>query len=366
MGRVLNASDVEAAVRGGSVFACGGGGWADHGRELGTLAVTIGRPELVSIDEVPDDAWIATAAAIGAPGGLTEWQMLGVDYVRAVSLVQEALGAPLYGLIIGQNGMSSTLNGWLPSALLGTKVVDAVGDLRAHPTGDMGSLGMAGSAEVVIQAAAGGNRARGAYIELVTRGATARVSPILRTAADMSGGFIASCRNPMRASYVRRHAALGGITRALELGEAIIAAESKGGSAVIDAICRKTGGAVLCTGLVTSNSLRYTNEAFDIGVIEIGSGSNKCAIHVMNEFMAVDDGNGRRLATFPDIITTLDAQGRPVSASHLKPGLEVSVLHVSKSKIPLSSSVRDPSVYPFVENALGIDLASFALDGAAT
>ena len=145
MGRILTMQDVEAAVRGGSVFACGGGGWAEHGRELGSLAVTIGRPELVSMDEVPDDAWIATAAAIGAPGGLTDWQMLGIDYVKAAERLQDALGERLYGLIIGQNGMSSTLNGWLPSAVLGTKVVDAVGDIRAHPTGDMGSLGLAGS-----------------------------------------------------------------------------------------------------------------------------------------------------------------------------------------------------------------------------
>ena len=101
--------DVEAAVRGGSVFACGGGGWAEHGRELGSLAVTIGRPELVSMDEVPDDAWIATAAAIGAPGGLTDWQMLGIDYVRAAQRLQDALGERVYGLIIGQNGMSLSL-----------------------------------------------------------------------------------------------------------------------------------------------------------------------------------------------------------------------------------------------------------------
>lgn len=183
MGRILSSKDVEAAVKGGSVFACGGGGWADHGRELGMLAVTIGRPELVAIGELPDDAWIATAAAIGAPGGLTDWQMLGADYVKAAQLVQEALGAPLAGLIIGQNGMSSTLNAWLPSALLGAKVVDAVADLRAHPTGDMGSLGLASSSEPMIQAAAGGNRAKHAYMEVVVRGATAKVSPYRRYCA---------------------------------------------------------------------------------------------------------------------------------------------------------------------------------------
>jgi hypothetical protein len=47
---------------------------------------------------------IATAAAIGAPAGTTEWQMLGVDYVKSVQMMQDALGAPIYGLMIGQNG----------------------------------------------------------------------------------------------------------------------------------------------------------------------------------------------------------------------------------------------------------------------
>jgi uncharacterized protein len=52
---------------------------------LGTAAVMAGRPELVSIEDALDDAIIATAAAIGAPAGTTEWEMLGVDHVRAPS-----------------------------------------------------------------------------------------------------------------------------------------------------------------------------------------------------------------------------------------------------------------------------------------
>ena len=153
MGRILTEKDVEAAVRGGSVYAAGGGGWADHGRMLGHAAVSVGKPELVSIEELDADDWVATAAAIGAPASTTPWEMQGVDYVKAVQLCQEALGEKLSGLMVGQNGKSSTLNGWLPSAILGTKVVDAVGDIRAHPTGDMGSIGMAGSPDQVIQTA---------------------------------------------------------------------------------------------------------------------------------------------------------------------------------------------------------------------
>ncbi|MFS3137602.1 DUF917 domain-containing protein [Gluconacetobacter sacchari] len=361
MGRILRARDVEAAIRGGSVFACGGGGWVDHGRMLGTAAINAGEPELVGLDEIADDAIIATAAAIGAPASTTDWQMLGVDYVNAVRLVQKELGAPIYGLMIGQNGKSSTLNAWLPGAILGTKVVDAVGDIRAHPTGDMGSIGMAASPETMIQAVVGGNRAKGAYMEVVAKGATARISPVLRKASDMSGGFIASCRNPLPARYVRANAAAGGISRALALGEAILEAEARGRPAVIDAICKALTGSIIGQGTVTRKNVRYTGEAFDIGTMTVGTGARALTLHVMNEYMAVDDADGVRVATFPDVITTLDTAGNPLSVGEIEPGREILVLHVSKNDIPLSSSVKDPSVYPVVEEALGIDLQSYAL-----
>ena len=363
MGRILTEKDVEPAVKGGSVYAAGGGGWADHGRMLGYAATSIGKPELVDVEELDPKDWIATAAAIGAPASTTAWEMQGRDYIKAVELLQEALGEKLAGLIIGQNGKSSTLNAWLPSAVLGTKVVDAVGDMRAHPTGDMGSIGMAGSPRQMIQTAVGGNRAENRYIELVVRGATAKISPILRTASDMSGGFIASCRNPLRAKYVRDNAALGGISLALQLGEAIIAAEKKGGSAVIDAIVKTTGGSILAKGTVTTKDLVYTREAFDIGTFVLGERDKAITIHTMNEYMAIDDAGGTRLATFPDIISTLDASGTPLSAGQLREGMFVFVLHVPKKLIPLATSVIDAAVYPPVEKALGIELARYALDG---
>ncbi|MBB4349821.1 DUF917 domain-containing protein [Aliirhizobium cellulosilyticum] len=361
MGRILTEKDVEAAVRGGSVYAAGGGGWSDHGRMLGYAAVSIGKPELITIDELDDEDWVATAAAIGAPASTTAWEMQGVDYVKAVQLLQDALGEKVSALMIGQNGKSSTLNGWLPSAILGTKVLDAVGDVRAHPTGDMGSIGMANSPEQMIQTAVGGNRAENRYIELVIRGATAKVSPVLRTASDMSGGFIASCRNPLRASYVRRNAALGGISLALKLGEAIIKTDVRGGHAIIDAIVKTTGGSIIAEGEVSSKSVVYTNEAFDVGTITVGRGDKAVTLHVMNEYMAVDDAGGNRLATFPDIISTLSPQGEPMSVGQLQVGMPVFLLHVPKTIIPLSSSVKDPSVYPIVEKALGISIADYAL-----
>lgn len=357
--RELTKEDVEAAVKGGSVFASGGGGWVDHGLEIGHAALSIGRPKLLSVDELPEDAIILTCTAIGAPAG-RDWQMLGKDYIKAVQLVIDHYEGKIVGVMTPQNGMSSTINGWLPAAALGLAVIDATGDIRAHPTGKMGSLGLASSIDYeTIQAVAGGKPEIGSYIELVVKGTPARTSNILRSASDMAGGFIAAARHPLPAKYIKEHAALGGISIAIELGRAILKAEPEGPEAVLKTIVRKTKGKILGRGTVTTKNVRYSG-AFDIGTIEVEIDKTLLILHVMNEYMAVDNKSGKRLTTFPDVITTFDVTtGLPVSVGDIREGMEIAVFSIDKSKIPLSSSVKDPSVYPEVEVALGIDLQSY-------
>lgn len=360
--RELTIEDVKAAVKGGSVFASGGGGWVEHGLEIGGAAVAIGRPKLVSVDELPDDAIIITATAIGAPAG-TEWEMLGSDYIKAVRLLIENYDGKVVGIMTPQNGMSSTINGWLPAAALDLVVVDATGDIRAHPTGKMGSMGIASRLDFqTIQVAVGGKRNTGSYLELVVKGTPAKTSNILRTASDMSGGFIASARHPLPASYIKKHAAIGGVSIAINLGKAIIAAEPKGAQAVIQTICEHTHGEVLGVGKIVEFNVKYSG-AFDIGTIVVEIPNDRLIIHVMNEHMAVDNAKGNRLTTYPDVITTLSTEtGLPASVGHLKVGAEIAVFRIDKQHVPLSSSVKDPSVYPEVELALGIKLADYALN----
>jgi Uncharacterized conserved protein len=360
--RQLTKDDVLAAVKGGSVFASGGGGWVDHGLEIGMAAIAVGKPKLVSVDELQDDDIIVTATAIGAPAGTTDWQMLGKDYIKAVQLVQENYNGKVVGLMTPQNGMSSSINGWLPAAALDLVVVDATGDMRAHPTGKMGAMGLAGRLDFeTVQAVAGGKPETGSYIELVVKGTPAKTSNILRTASDMSGGFIACARHPIPASYVKQHAAIGGISRALELGYAIMNAEPKGAEAVIETICQTTKGYIVGSGKVVKKDVHYKG-AFDIGTILVEGEGKKLTLHVMNEYMAVDDERGNRLTTYPDVITTLNPNtGEPVSVGHVEEGMDIIVFSINKSNIPLSSSVKDPLVYPEVEQALGISIADYAL-----
>ena len=114
---------------------------------------------------------------------------------------------------------------------------------------------------------------------------------------------------------------------------------------------------------VTQKDLVYTKEAFDVGRFVLNEGDKAITIHTMNEYMAIDDAGGNRIATFPDVIATLDASGTPLSAGQLREGMFIFILHVPKKIIPLSSSVLDPAVYPSVEKAMGIELAKYALDG---
>jgi DUF917 family protein len=124
---------------------------------------------------------------------------------------------------------------------------------------------------------------------------------------------------------------------------------------------RSWGGSILSSGVITAKRVVYTPEAFDIGTLTIGEGEHAITLHVMNEYMAVEGADGVRLATFPDIIATLSDEAEPMSVGQLSVGMNVHLLHVPKTLVPLASSVKDPAVYPPVERAMGIDIARYAL-----
>ncbi|MBI3977458.1 MAG: DUF917 family protein [Chloroflexi bacterium] len=365
--RTIDMEMVRAAVTGGWVFACGGGGWASVGLVNGELAVKYGEPRLAALDEVDPEGIVVTVSAIGAPAA-RERQMYPRDYVRALEMLIEEVrqderfaGKKVVGTITAQNGGSTTLNGWLQSAVLGLPALDAAGDVRAHPTAKMGSMGLNRRPDYrTIAVAAGGNRSLDAYLEVVARGTVQRTSTILREVAVQSGGFIASARNPLPVSYVKEHAAVGAISVAIRLGEAMNQAMPRGGRAVIEAACETVGGRILGVGPAT-NVKFVTRGGFDHGRFVIQSGPAPLTISFLNEYMAVD-ADGERLSTYPDTIATLStATGLPVNVMDMEEGTEVAVFAVDKTQLPQCSGGKDPTVYPEVEEIMGIELARYAL-----
>ncbi len=81
----------------------------------------------------------------------------------------------------------------------------------------------------------------------------------------------------------------------------------------------------------------------------------------MNEYMAVSAADGSRLATFPDVITTLSQEMEPLSVGELRVGMKVHLLHVAKALIPVGAGLMDPAIYVHPEKVMGINLTDYAL-----
>jgi uncharacterized protein len=355
--RVLTAKDVEAACLGGGVFACGGGGWLDHGLQNGHLAVTLGRPKLADIKEIPQNGLIVTISAIGAPAS-DDFEMWPKDYLKAFELVREAAEdmyrLPVVAVMNAQNGYSSSVNSWMPAAAFDLPVVDAAGDVRAHPTIKLGAMGYANDAHFqTVQAVVGGKRASGAYLEVVAKGNLFRTANILRIASVQAGGFIASARLPLPVNIVKERAALGAVTWAIKLGEAMQAAKPKGARAIIHTVMKTTGGKILLEGNVSEVQLR-TEGGFDHAQYKVQTAKGEATLYLMNEFMAAEV-NKKRLATFPDTISVLSHDtGLPLKSGDIKKGSSVSVLQVPYQKLPVSKGVLDEACYPELEQSIGI------------
>lgn len=359
--RELTYSDALDAIWGGSVLACGGGGWVSHGELMAEMATRLGTPVLCSVDEIPDEALVATVTAIGAPGA-PDWEIQPRDYVNALKLLMDHVPGPIVAVLTAQNGASTTLNGWIQSSMLGVKVLDAAGDVRAHPTGKLGGMGLTDRPGYqTVQAVAGGNRKLHGELRLVAQGSIVTTSDVLRDVSVRAGGFIAAARNPVEAAWVKQHAAIGAVTLALDLGKAMRGAESSGAQAIIDVTCKQTGGTILAAGPARVKNPMRTEGGFDHGIFEVGG----LTLRYLNEYMTVDRGS-ERLATYPDVITTLSTKtGRPATISEIREGDPLAVFHIDRSRIPLSSSVQDRIALEEVERIMGVDLI-LAVERAAS
>ena len=130
------------------------------------------------------------------------------------------------------------------------------------------------------------------------------------------------------------------------------AAAPRGAEAVIAAACAQTGGTILARGPARITTPRVTSGGFDHGAFKV----EDLELRYLNEYMTVDRA-GERVATYPDVITTLSlAGGRPATISEIEEGDELAVFHVDRDRIPLSSSTTDRIALAEVEAIMGVEL----------
>lgn len=353
-------SAAEAAVLGGSVLGGGGGGWIKDGLEVARLAIDIGEPWIVGVDEVPEDATVVTVSAVGSQAA-EERFLKPIHYVRAVNLLAERADITIDGLISSENGAGGTVNGWFQSAALGIPVVDAPCNGRAHPTGVMGSMGL-DSVEgfVSLQAAVGGNPKTGNYVEVFVEASLPNAASIVRYASSSAGGVVAVARNPIDVGYVKANGAPGAIRQAMEVGMALQENRGRGPRSMIDSVLDVLHGTVVMEGKVEEAALETTG-GFDVGGVKIvGDSHRRCELTFWNEYMTLES-EGVRVATFPDLISTMSLEsGLPLISGEIAQGQRVAVISTAKENLRLGAGMRDPRLFRQVEAVIKKPIVEYA------
>ncbi len=337
---------IQYAVTGGTFLGGGGGGSPKEGLESGKLASQYGEPTIVPLETIADDELIVTVSAVGAPAA-TDRYVKPADYVRAFELVRDYLEAdkkPVAGVMTNEMGGAATVNGLIQSAVTGVPIVDAACNGRAHPTGPMGSIGLTG-ADHSVQAAVGGDPNTGSRLELLIEATIDVAATAVRQAAQDANGLVAVARNPVTATYAREHAAVGVYEDVVAVGRCIEMAAD--GTAAAESVADLLGGEVAQQGTVDHVEI-VTKGGFDVGIVNI-EGSE---LTFWNEYMTFET-DGKRRATFPDLISLLDAKtGEPITTAAIETGQEAIVVTAPATALSLGSGMVIPKLFEPVEEAI--------------
>jgi DUF917 family protein len=360
-GRLLEEKAIEQAVYGGCILGGGGGGWLNDGLIRGKLAVAMGRPRLVPVEEFADEEIVVTVSSVGAPSAVERY-VEPIYGVRALEKLQKWVGKELKGVMTNENGASGTVNGWLQGVIIDLPVVDAAGDGRAHPTAIMGSMGLFDlPGYVSYQAAIGGDPQKGRYLELMTQGNFSRAAAMVRQASIEAGGSVAVARDPIPAAYVKSNAAIGAISHAIQLGEIYLRHLQLSPVAGIEAVAEFLQGYFLGVGVVEKVFIKQKG-GFDVGSLVIQSKQAKWELCFWNEYMSLD-AEGERLATFPDLVMTFSAQdGAPLVSAQVQEGMEILILVAPSQSLLLGGAMKKPVVYEIIENVTGKEIIRYLPD----
>lgn len=353
----LTGEILEAMILGGALLGGGSRGTAEEAREAAETALKFGPLHMIAPDDLAPADIIVTCSAVTCPHR-KDFFIPAKARVRSLDLLL-ASGTPRpAGLIPNECSAMGIVNGLVESAVLGIPLVDASCNGRGHPTPEMGSMGLhLDPGYVSTQAFAGGNAAKGTYIEGVLRGDVGTVSNIIRHNACEVRGVLAAARNPVPLSFLMENGAPGALKQAIRIGTAMGEAGEKGPEAVIGAAAGLLSASVEYCGEVETVD-RFTAGGFDSGTAAMG----EWELTFWNEYMTLEKG-GERIATFPDLISVLDCgTGAVVPSDGLKPGMEVALFTASRRELILGGGMRSPELYEHAEKITGKPILPYLYD----
>jgi DUF917 family protein len=340
--RRLVESDLEALSIGAAILGTGGGGNPYIGRlrarELLRQGLTI---ELVSLEELDDDAQVTTVGGIGAPVVGIEKFEHGDECLRALRAIERVTGTKVDAVIPAEIGGANSMEPMITAAQAGLPVVDADGMGRAFPEVQMCTYYIYGHEPA--PAALADDKGNQVVIQRVQD--MYRLERLARLVAVDMGAAAGFAEKPMRGEFLKRYAVPNTVTQALELGEAVLTARRERRDPV-EAVLERERGKLLFHGKII-DVRRELKGGFAVGSVRLdglddwrGQGGR---IDIQNENLVFlrDDVVE---ACVPDLIIVLDVDtGMPITTEVLRYGQRVAVL-----ALPCHPLLRTPQALEVV------------------
>src|SRR5437870_3985579 len=325
-------ADLEDLAIGAAVLGTGGGGNPYIGKLLAQQAIRQHGPvELVSVDEVPDDAVVVPSAMMGAPTVMVEKLPRGDEIIRAFKALQDFIGKPItHTVSIEAGGLNSTTPFSVP-ATIGIALVDADAMGRAFPEIQMVTPTMYGvSATPMALADEKGNAA---IIETIDNRWTERLARSLTI--DMGCTAMIALYG-MDGKMLKEAMVPGTIGLAEERGRLIRETRAAHGDP-IGAVLGRLNGFRVFTGKI-ADVARRTETGFARGEAKIeGTGDetgSTLELRFQNEHL-VALRDGEIVVSVPDLIIVLDAEtGEPITTEELRYGFRVTVIATAMMGAP--------------------------------
>lgn len=319
--RKIGINEIEDIALGAALLGAGGGGDPYVGKLIAHGAIQeYGEVTLLSVDEVPDDAFIVPIAMMGAPTVLAEKAIGSGEYDRLRDMIGQFYGRDIYAFMPIEAGGVNSMLPIAAAARLGVPLIDADGMGRAFPELQMVTFTMAGvSATPMALTDEKGNC-------VIFRTVTNKWTEELARAVTMScGGAVSVSLYCTDGKTIKQYGVRDIVTRSENLGRAIRTVKQGEGTPEENFLAA-TEGFKLFRGKIV-DVLREVRGAFNFGKIILeGIGEYKGhAAHAefQNEnLLAAVDGN--ILCTTPDLICIVDSETFiPIPTDALKYGKRV-------------------------------------------
>ena len=324
MRRKIGIKEIEDMALGATVLGAGGGGDPYVGKLMAIEAIKkYGEVELISPDEVPDDAVVCVSQMMGAPTIMVEKICSGLEPMATYDELVKELGQEPYAIhAVEAGGVNSTI----PFILAATRRIPVVDcDLmgRAFPELQMTTLGINGvKGQPAVMADEKGNTVTVRAID------DKWLERISRQATSVMGGYTILASYPCTGRQLKDYCIPDTPTLCEEIGRTLREAREQHADP-IEAVLNVTNGFRLFRGKVVDVE-RKTDGMFVRGrAVVDGLDQDKGSqliIEFQNEnLIALRDG--QPVTTSPDLIMSLDMEsGSPVTTEGLKYGARIVVV----------------------------------------